>query len=1056
MASGQKRILFSPPSLQPFNKKVAVFPSPPPQRFKNCDGTTSPSCSTPRGLDSVATNVVQKRLAGSAEKPSRSRKKLFDSSHSGVSTATSPSSTSFGHTHIDTPLAPCTPSCATPVKASSTDVANTRENEPICSNNTVLFDISNRQKPTSDVSRLPLYVENDTPLTVEEALLYALMIISFPTGTFSKMHSAEKYDNIVQAIHQVTGVHYSSQSVRNYFHRVRNNQVKGIGKTKGVCRWNYFRDDICKFVHSEVTVLQSLVQGKVLKETVKVSLLQTLNSCCAKSVLQNSNKEADKPIASEEVGLAQTFNISNIDCIFDSHIKPALAREWTFYKDLNCEGNSLHFYCFGNCPGYAEREVQLNGDGQWCLFVEGIQREVGLEWTDCPQPVKTFKDIVYLLNQVGKFALCRGCDYQKYESIVPFDSKCGKPVFMTKDGKPAAFVERLQSNGKQKIIRSTRCMIFLIHEEILETSNCCNSCKSANHYLRTLKSRKMNPSKSEPSKNKTFDYMSKEELTNLARKSAKELKYLRQKAERLDEHRQKMTLIGPKSDNDLKYIFNKLHEGVDQRKQKLLNPICKWDNCQKKFENVEELYCHCKEHIDKLDTAVIAPVNREYSCNWKDCNKTYKKLKVLQNHLRDHTGDAKDEFLEILLKDQAKALNTPTKQMRWHPTVIQWCLRIYCKSHNLYNEMRLSGGLKLPSGRILSDYKNFNSPKSGWHSSTIQAMKDRLEKMKAPKHAKLGGLFFDEVKIKEGLVFDSSTWELVGFTDIKEDNFESDSVKSEIASHIMQFFFRSTFFKFDFPCAYFLTKGATSLQINRIFWIGVSLLHSYGFDIILACCDGASPNRSFITMNTTNEIHSKGFNPFSGWPIFFFSDPPHLMKKLRNNLYNSGFKDKSSRYTRAMKRNGKYILWEHIYAVFTREKKRSLFTTDLRNSHIHLDTLSKMRVKLAVQTLSSKVAGDMCKYENEATLSTQEYILNCEKFWKVVNDPKPIRYENDARITILDDVLAYFVEWKESLACEYRTKSEQVLHFIAWQTMFDLQVSQPHTYFPRGGGWGTQ
>lgn len=240
---------------------------------------------------------------------------------------------------------------------------------------------------------------------------------------------------------------------------------------------------------------------------------------------------------------------------------------------------------------------------------------------------------------------------------------------MTRDGKPAAFVERLLSEGNKKIICSTKCLILIIDDEVLATSNCCLSCQSANHYLRTLKSRKNNPNNSDSSKTK-FEYMSKDELVNLARKSAKELKYLRQKAEGLEEHRKKMTSVGPKSDSDLKYIFSKLHDGVDKTKQKLQNPLCKWNKCEKRFEHVEELYCHCKEHIDKLDTAGVAPVDREYSCTWTGCTKKYSKLKLLQNHLRDHTGNARDEFLEILLQDQAKALNTPAKQMRWHPLVI--------------------------------------------------------------------------------------------------------------------------------------------------------------------------------------------------------------------------------------------------------------------------------------------------------------------------------------------------------------------------------------------------
>ena len=50
------------------------------------------------------------------------------------------------------------------------------------------------------------------------------------------------------------------------------------------------------------------------------------------------------------------------------------------------------------------------------------------------------------------------------------------------------------------------------------------------------------------------------------------------------------------------------------------------------------------------------------------------------------------------------------------------------------------------------------------------------------------------------------------------------------------------------------------------------------------------------------------------------SDPPHLMKELRNNLFNSGFKEKHRRFTMKMTSNGKYILWDHVSDVYNRVK----------------------------------------------------------------------------------------------------------------------------------------
>ena len=207
--------------------------------------------------------------------------------------------------------------------------------------------------------------------------------------------------------------------------------------------------------------------------------------------------------------------------------------------------------------------------------------------------------------------------------------------------------------------------------------------------------------------------------------------------------------------------------------------------------------------------------------------------------------------------------------------------------------------------------------------------------------------------------------------------------EEKLATHVLQFFYKSLFAKFEFPCSFFLTKGITALKLNRLFWQAVSLFHGFGFSVMVTCCDGAAENRAFVNMNITDKCKSMCHNHFSNAPLFFISDPPHLIKKLRNNLHNSGFKEQNKHYTRTLEKDKKYFLWDHIYSVYERDKKRRLYATDLRSAHVHLDSLSKMRVKLAVKTLSRQVREEMANNENSATQSTQEYISMCETLWSV-------------------------------------------------------------------------
>ena len=58
------------------------------------------------------------------------------------------------------------------------------------------------------------------------------------------------------------------------------------------------------------------------------------------------------------------------------------------------------------------------------------------------------------------------------------------------------------------------------------------------------------------------------------------------------------------------------------------------------------------------------------------------------------------------------------------------------------------------------------------------------------------------------------------------------------------------------------------------------------------CCDGAKSNRRFFQLHSHSleEPAYKVLNPFANEEryIYFISDPPHLVKTLRNCLANSG------------------------------------------------------------------------------------------------------------------------------------------------------------------------
>lgn len=257
-------------------------------------------------------------------------------------------------------------------------------------------------------------------------------------------------------------------------------------------------------------------------------------------------------------------------------------------------------------------------------------------------------------------------------------------------------------------------------------------------------------------------------------------------------------------------------------------------------------------------------------------------------------------FARLFWEEQLKAATASTsKQFRWHPVIIKWCLNLKLMSSCTYHALRLSGFLKLPSERTLRDYTHYFQNKPGFQDEVNQQLLEEVEKLKLPPERKYVGLLLDEMKVKEGLVYNKTTGEIVGFTNLGDVNeqllrLEQGGEHPPVAKYVLVLMVRGIMFKLEFSYAHFGTRGITGEVLYLIVWEAIQRLEASGLKVICITADGASANRKFFRMHhdksDSNSFTYKARNSYSSdnrW-VYFISDPPHLMKTVRNCWSHSG------------------------------------------------------------------------------------------------------------------------------------------------------------------------
>ncbi|XP_070550255.1 uncharacterized protein [Ptychodera flava] len=260
--------------------------------------------------------------------------------------------------------------------------------------------------------------------------------------------------------------------------------------------------------------------------------------------------------------------------------------------------------------------------------------------------------------------------------------------------------------------------------------------------------------------------------------------------------------------------------------------------------------------------------------------------------------------LAILLQSQEAALKAKNpRKRRWHPSIIRLCLTIWGRCPQSYKDLRESGFLALPSGRLLSYYKNSVEQKPGFNDEILHWMRKEAEKRGMTDDGWEGGIMFDEMSIQEDLQINKrgGKTQLVGFVNMGQESecirfFMNGKEEKKLASHVLQLVYLADN-GYRFPFCHFPTTEANSSELFNIFWRAVSCLHKWGFKVGFACMDGSSNNRSFLKMHFMDDMNSAnprkeqftttslyGYNQ----KVSFIMDPSHLFKKIRNNILKSG------------------------------------------------------------------------------------------------------------------------------------------------------------------------
>ncbi|XP_035660859.1 uncharacterized protein LOC118405460 [Branchiostoma floridae] len=425
-----------------------------------------------------------------------------------------------------------------------------------------------------------------------------------------------------------------------------------------------------------------------------------------------------------------------------------------------------------------------------------------------------------------------------------------------------------------------------------------------------------------------------------------------------------------------------------------------------------------------------------------------------------------DNVAKLFPNDHRKRLlwtiqrdHVQNKRNEWNTEFLDVCLQLWQRSKQGYADLQNSGFLKLPSERLLRYKKNKVNQKPGLHTEVLKWMDKEAEEQGVTERGRHGFIVFDEMKIQGSVQLRrvGDEFEIAGFVDLGDFYHSMKSLqtageqKAEMATHVFQVAFKGCE-GFFFPFAWYPTTEIAPINIYMSHWDSVFYLKQYRFFSHACVCDGGQANRDFIMghFESKEDAISRKFsidNIYGEGNYSFIMDPPHNIKKLRNNLEKSTMAGSA----RCFQVSGKHILWSHLKESYLHDKTNArapVTSCRIKDQHFLLTPATRMRNHLASDIFSDGMIELLDNYQEfkqdkngdaDSMSATRQYLSAANVFVKTFANTKPIRTMDDPRLVQLDGALQWFLDWEEEVKeRENLTAKERNKSFISDKLHFDL------------------